>query len=156
MGYQQNRWRCARCRRSFVRPRGSDAKWCNPCVTEVEAGPDAAPIQSNRLLKYGLTRDDYEAMLRHQAGVCAVCHQTPVNSGIFHIDHNHDTGQVRGLLCRRCNVGLGMFGDNPNLLMWASIYLRQRGYTGAEKRPLDAFEEHMRANVADLRKRADA
>lgn len=154
MGHQSNRWRCVRCRRSFVRPPGSDSTWCNPCVEDSLKEVDAKPIRAGRLLKYGITRQSYETMVTAQAGVCAICHlPPPLGPESFAIDHNHDTGKVRGLLCPRCNSGLGFFGDNPDLLMWAAVYLKARGHVGRGRRPLTAAEK---VNGPDLRKQANA
>jgi len=46
------------------------------------------------------------------------------------IDHNHNTGEFRGLLCKKCNRALGMFKDSPSVLMSAYLYLTERGYYG--------------------------
>lgn len=74
--------------------------------------------------KYGLTVAAYEAVLQHQGHACAICHRpaddTPTS---LHIDHDHTTGDVRGLLCYKCNSGLGLFGDSPELLLAAAEYL---------------------------------
>jgi hypothetical protein len=59
---------------------------------------------------YGITLDDYEKMLAKQEGRCAICRtDRPGGSGKFHVDHDHKTGTVRGLLCMRCNHTLGAF-----------------------------------------------
>lgn len=81
---------------------------------------------AKRKAKYGVTRDQYEAMLVTQAGNCAIC---GVNKGSdLRIDHNHQTGAVRGLLCDSCNNGLGRFKDNPFILQAAIKYLQaQKG-----------------------------
>lgn len=70
---------------------------------------------------YGLTVDDYERMLEGQDGVCAIC-TGPSGRMRFHVDHNHTTGRVRGLLCSRCNSGLTLL-ENDQLLAAASRYL---------------------------------
>lgn len=80
------------------------------------------------MAKYGLTEGDYESMLAEQGGGCAVCRATTVRqTGIkfFHVDHCHETGEVRGLLCGPCNKGLGAFSDDPALLLRAAEYLRR-------------------------------
>lgn len=61
------------------------------------------------LSKYGITIEQYEAMLSSQNGVCAICNQPPKNGRKLSIDHNHDTRQVRALLCVSCNTGVGYF-----------------------------------------------
>jgi Recombination endonuclease VII len=70
--------------------------------------------------KYGLEWERFEAMLKRQDHRCAICGGS---EPLVH-DHDHDTGASRGLLCRRCNAGLGMFGDNLGLLEAATAYLR--------------------------------
>lgn len=75
----------------------------------------------NRLEKYGLTDLDYAKLLDRQDGKCAVCQK----DGSLVIDHDHKTGAVRGLLCGRCNMGLGQFSDDVDLLSSAMRYLTQ-------------------------------
>ncbi len=72
--------------------------------------------------RYGLTIGEYKEMLERQGGVCAICKREP--QGTFHIDHCHGTGAVRGLLCGSCNKALGLFKDDPDILLRASDYLR--------------------------------
>jgi hypothetical protein len=71
--------------------------------------------------KYGLTEQTYEQMLLAQCGLCAICSQ-PCERRLS-VDHDHDTGRVRGLLCSGCNLGLGNFRDNPDFLARAIKYL---------------------------------
>jgi hypothetical protein len=78
-------------------------------------------------LKYGLAKGDYERMLLRQHGVCAICEQKP--RARLCVDHCHSTRQVRGLLCRKCNLGLGHFHDDPRLLRKAAAYLEDRRKT---------------------------
>lgn len=68
-------------------------------------------------LRYGLSKEEF-AILSENYPVCAICG----SSQVF-IDHNHTTGAVRGRLCRKCNTGLGMFLEDPNLLESAKKYL---------------------------------
>ena len=75
------------------------------------------------LAKYGITAEDYSYMLEQQQGGCAICFQSNPSGRRLAVDHNHDTGEVRGLLCGRCNVGLGNFGDNVDNLEAAIDYL---------------------------------
>lgn len=78
-----------------------------------------------RFDKYGITKDDFELMLSNQKGLCDIC-DTPFNEQTRpYIDHCHDTGQVRGLLCMNCNTGLGHFRDNQLLLNKAIEYLNK-------------------------------
>lgn len=75
--------------------------------------------------KYGLTIEDYEAMLQSQGGVCAICGGDEPGHGRrwFSVDHDHQTGRIRGLLCNPCNIGLARFQDNAGVLMRAAHYL---------------------------------
>lgn len=78
--------------------------------------------------KYGITVDDYHRMYEKQLGLCAIC-LTPerdahVTYKYFIVDHDHETGKVRSLLCDKCNKGLGQFDDDANRLEAAALYLR--------------------------------
>jgi hypothetical protein len=72
--------------------------------------------------RYGLSAEDYRQMLERQGGLCAICLQAP-HGYALHIDHCHATGRVRGLLCRKCNMAIGLFADNPDRLQRAIEYL---------------------------------
>lgn len=72
--------------------------------------------------KFGLTLDEYENLLRRQGGRCAVCGRRPGKASL-HVDHDHKTGDIRGLLCFRCNGGLGQFKEQPARLLRAADYL---------------------------------
>jgi hypothetical protein len=76
--------------------------------------------------KYGITLDERDAIIASQGGKCALCPDDPGPRGLF-IDHNHKTKKVRGALCHRCNTGIGMFRDNPELLAKAIEYITTRG-----------------------------
>lgn len=73
--------------------------------------------------KYGITPEMEAALYTKQEGVCAICGKRP--PGPLTIDHDHESGMVRGLLCRRCNSGLGLLGDNITVLSHALNYLEQ-------------------------------
>ena len=78
-------------------------------------------------MKYGITCDDYDAMFKKQKGCCAICgvHQSELKRAL-RVDHNHETGKVRGLLCHNCNVGAGHFRDDPALLRKAAKFMNGR------------------------------
>ena len=81
-----------------------------------------------RKRKYGITREQYEKMLREQEGLCAGCHQpeTVTRGGVVRelvVDHNHETGAVRGLLCSKCNIMLGLCKDQTVVLLRLADYL---------------------------------
>lgn len=73
-----------------------------------------------RLKQYAISQDDYNALLVKQGGVCAVCGAKPFSEEAknrrLSVDHNHISGKVRGLLCIRCNIGLGMLRENLGIL----------------------------------------
>lgn len=78
----------------------------------------------NRLKNdYGLTLDEYAELLVRQAGGCAICKETLTSERQVHTDHCHHTGKVRGILCQKCNIGLGHFRDDTKLLRAAIAYL---------------------------------
>lgn len=72
---------------------------------------------------YGITKRDYDSMLVGQRGRCAVCQELPTESNYLVVDHNHSTGAVRAILCKKCNCALGMFQDEPDNLLNAIAYL---------------------------------
>src|SRR5262245_11748214 len=83
------------------------------------------------LRKYGLTYAEFDGMWQRQGGRCAICDMllvrdskgsTPTRDRCV-VDHDHGTGKVRGLLCQRCNLGLGTFDDLPSRLRRATEYL---------------------------------
>ncbi len=77
------------------------------------------------LERYNLSIEQYEDMLKLQNGVCAICLGKPTGKKTrLCVDHCHDTGKVRGLLCNECNVGLGRFRDKVDLLASAIEYLK--------------------------------
>ena len=83
------------------------------------------PIDRDARLRrvFGLSSDDYAATLADQGGGCALCGRTPLAGRSLHVDHNHETGVVRGLLCFRCNAGIGQFREDKLRLADAIVYL---------------------------------
>jgi hypothetical protein len=78
------------------------------------------------LVRIGITPSLYDSIERLQGGVCAICGSVSKSGRKLAVDHNHATGKVRGLLCLKCNVALGLMSDNPDLLISAVSYLRER------------------------------
>jgi hypothetical protein len=72
---------------------------------------------------FGITPEDYDQMFSDQLGVCAICLRASPDGRRLHIDHDHATKVVRGLLCHDCNRGLGIFKDDLNRLSRAIEYL---------------------------------
>lgn len=75
---------------------------------------------------YGLTEAQCERIIERQGGVCPVC-KLPVTEGKRVVDHNHETGKVRGILHHKCNMGIGFFGDSVKRLRAAMEYLERDG-----------------------------
>ncbi len=73
---------------------------------------------------YGLNSEQYQKKLEYQNYGCALC-GTPQSTKALAVDHCHTTGKIRSLLCTLCNTGLGMFKDNPELLIKAADYLKE-------------------------------
>lgn len=73
------------------------------------------------LSKYGISHKEYDLMFKSQGGACKICRNE--FDYRLHVDHCHNTGKVRGLLCRGCNTGLGHFKDDVQLLREAINYL---------------------------------
>ena len=88
---------------------------------------DATKRRQKVVEAYGITLDDYDTMYQEQQGRCKICkiEEKYVAKQRFHIDHDHETGSVRGLLCAQCNKGLGMFKDNSEFLRAAANYLEE-------------------------------
>lgn len=86
-----------------------------------------------RLLKrnYNMSLETYNALFSSQGGQCAICRKPLVkntkNNAPTHVDHNHVTGEVRGILCTQCNSGLGHFKDKIEVMRLAIKYLEDRG-----------------------------
>jgi hypothetical protein len=73
--------------------------------------------------RYGITVDQFDAMLYRQANACAICAQPFGGGRRPHVDHDHTTKRVRGLLCKTCNTALGQLGDSLAGLLRAAMYL---------------------------------
>jgi hypothetical protein len=111
---------CAECReikpesdfaRNASQPSGLNC-YCKPCNKRRQRA-------SRFLLRYGLTEDALAELIESQGGVCAICQERPA----VHVDHDHVTGVVRGVLCFPCNAALGLFEDRIDLLGRAQSYL---------------------------------
>lgn len=75
---------------------------------------------------YGITADEYNVMLVAQGYICYLCGDLPKRpSPNLVVDHDHETGKIRGLLCPGCNKGLGHFRDNPALMRRAASYVEK-------------------------------
>lgn len=83
-------------------------------------------LAKSRKRKYGLTAAEISDILKSQGDLCAICATPkPGGRGTWHLDHDHETGRARGLLCAACNQGLGRFEDNAKRLRAAANYLEK-------------------------------
>jgi hypothetical protein len=78
--------------------------------------------------KYNTNLKEIKKLLKIQQSKCLICNCCIKKK--YSIDHNHSTNIVRGLLCNNCNVGLGFFKDNPEILKSATLYLKEKGHYG--------------------------
>lgn len=108
------------------------SSWCKECRKKTEAErrksyPDVCEKshRTTHLRRYGLTIETYNIMFQEQSGKCKICGTT--NPGgrtkYLMVDHDHKTGRNRGLLCNKCNQGLGHFKDDMKVLEKAIQYL---------------------------------
>ena len=118
-GYEDRK--CNVCNTAFT-PTSPQNRICTTC-TKVKK-------KSRHLWgRFRILHTDYDKMLALQDNKCAICNSSVPSEGrdstYFNVDHDHSTGKVRGLLCTKCNVGLGNFKDNTDLLHKAIDYLIQ-------------------------------
>jgi hypothetical protein len=117
-GYKDGiRPHCIECRREYEVESYHKHKHKRPYDYETD---------KDRKLKatYGISYKEYKTMLEAQNGQCAICGTTSTgNRKAFHVDHDHETGEVRGLLCGNCNSGIGNLRDDIGLLKRAIQYL---------------------------------
>ena len=91
---------------------------------ETHPGYREAEWRRNLMRHYGMTPDTFDALLEVQGGKCAICGcSEEANGQRFAVDHSHSTGAIRGLLCVKCNAGLGNFCDCTGRLEFAIEYL---------------------------------
>jgi hypothetical protein len=109
------------------------AQYSATFMTRLKQDPQRyeAWLQKSRdknLRVHGLTREQYGTQLAAQNGTCGICFQPHGRalcgrSKDLAVDHDHETGALRGLLCDDCNIGLGLFHDDPQRLMNAALYI---------------------------------
>jgi hypothetical protein len=90
---------------------------------------------------YGISEAEYDAMWTQQGGKCWICKEPPPESQNLCVDHNHRSGETRGLTCQRCNRVLGMVGDDPEILFRMLEYLRIFDGVNLFNRTLPNFPE---------------
>lgn len=97
---------------------------CIECQLKTSRDTYKADKHKDRRLRreYGITLAVYNDMLEAQSGGCWICGKT---NELLVVDHDHETGAVRGLLCKQCNFGVGQFNDDITLLLRAVKYLQR-------------------------------
>lgn len=94
-----------------------------------QVNPEKDALYSKRTklkAKYGITPEQKDEILKSQNYRCAICKSTDFGSKNWCVDHDHYTGEIRGLLCNGCNTGLGHFKENVRVLSTAILYLRKQ------------------------------
>lgn len=121
----------------YRRPNGSPVAGCRVCCAterrleyQTSAARRAQISRAARLKRYGLTDADIAAMRSRQDGKCLVCEHPLAGGKSEHIDHCHTSGRVRGILCHRCNTGIGLFREDPVIFARAVAYLSQGEHDG--------------------------
>jgi hypothetical protein len=120
---------CAVCRGEFLREDltihgRKDYFLCSKCKSDI-----------NRLDRFGLSPSDYDFLLKLQGYNCAICYKPlKLKQYKFAVDHCHDSDDVRGILCVRCNTALGSFDDDPDMILRAAEYLNNPPALGRVKK----------------------
>lgn len=117
--------------------------WCRDCCRTAAIknhrknveDPGYRKVERVRRLfhKFRITQEEYDAILKAQKGKCAICKRPPhdYRKGVLlplSVDHDHKTGKVRGLLCKRCNTAIGLLDDNLTLVKRAVVYLSGKNF----------------------------
>lgn len=100
------------------------SSYCKACMR-------AKGAESYLKRRYGLSTSERQQVYASQGGLCVICRDAPA----AHVDHDHNTGHVRGLLCFNCHAGLGQFKDSTDLLAATADYLNVRRGIVAKRRP---------------------
>lgn len=123
---------CHNCGTEFL-AKLNTAKWCSEkCKADQNHRPHAKVYQlTARLKRYNLTREGFDDLHQRANGACQIC---GTETARLAIDHDHRTGEVRGLLCTSCNTGIGLLGDDVGRLHKAIEYLASANRSFARDR----------------------
>lgn len=130
--------RCAECHAKYMRARNKRASEANPTYWRDRARRQREKLTDEQKRdidlkqRYGISLDDYNILFAAQNGLCAICKEKGSERGLF-VDHNHETGKVRGLLCDNCNVGIARLKENGNILENAMNYLEGNNDNGLKE-----------------------
>lgn len=135
---------CSRCSQefelnsdNFYKNKSTKTGWgcyCKSCIKEYRRDrpkyvdpDDPTRVNYHRKRLFGLSKEEVDQIKKAQDGVCAICKSVAKNKDgsprELCLDHDHETGTIRGMLCQHCNAGLGQFKDSPYLLEKAILYL---------------------------------
>lgn len=115
---------CKPCNRA--RTKKTTANYSAEKRAEITERFKSPKYRNNAMMRiFGIDLLSHEEMKIQQDNKCLICSETFTEAKVPHIDHNHETGKIRGLLCRTCNSGLGMFKDDPDKLRQAITYLKR-------------------------------
>ena len=127
-GYTEEEWKAFhKSKRWRIKNPGKQAESCRKWAEKNPEQKKESARKAQLKLLYGITPERYDEMLKEQEGKCKIC-GTDKPTGkwkVFAVDHCHDTGHVRGLLCNECNRGIGLLRDSPELLIKAADYLKE-------------------------------
>jgi len=107
---------CKACKYAYTR------KWMKDNAEKNNAYNTKSKLKN----RYNITVDDYELMQSNQDGLCAICKAPPTRRRLA-VDHCHQSNRIRGLLCDRCNLALGMLNDDLNIVEGIKNYLKKHG-----------------------------
>lgn len=121
---------CKQTRKTLVRrawvdtPQGRASHEASVRSRRASYAANPQSIRDQALWKnYGITRMEWRVMYGQQEGRCAICCEVLDRGKKTHVDHDHKSGKVRGLLCGHCNVAIGMLNENPSLMRAAAAYI---------------------------------
>jgi hypothetical protein len=150
-------------RRKFDSGSWGYTSWCKPCRNNKskEEWKDGSIRDYVYKRKFGISLSDYEKILKSQDGKCAICQtQKPTGHGAkygrFSVDHDHSTGEVRGLLCSNCNIGLGAFRDNVDVIKNAIFYIDRHNNGFENKQLLTDGMKKVQQLISSLKARIEA
>ncbi len=100
-----------------------DKAYCLAHKEKIRDKKKAYRLTHNRLARYGLTQASFDHLLMAQGGVCAICGRSDWNGSGPRVDHDHNTGKVRAILCNNCNLALGLLHDDLNIIKKMGDYI---------------------------------
>ena len=123
----------------FYKAKSGFTSYCKVCwktyIKTTQRKPSKEKTRSYILRsKFGISFEDYMTLYNNQGGLCSICKkpltiwaETRDYSNVACVDHNHTTGEIRGLLCNHCNTGIGLFREDLSIMKEAINYLTSKG-----------------------------